>query len=164
MAVGESAAALFSGRPRWSMTHLTMAMRTWKETIIRTGGSDATTQRQTVSGSLRPPSRKACATLKAMVPTPHSSMVVLGQPLGDFVGAGDGAHDPAEDRGQLGDNERDIEHAGERLGDPGAVQAEHLDQAVDRVPARGAGQRGDSEDAGGHGDDDEPANSRQVAE
>jgi hypothetical protein len=36
---------------------LTIAISTWKETIISSGGSEATTQRATVNGSPRPPTR-----------------------------------------------------------------------------------------------------------
>jgi hypothetical protein len=61
------------------MTHLTMAIRTWNDKIS-TGGSEATTQRQMVRGSPRPPIRYAWATLKPTVPAPHNSMVVPGQP------------------------------------------------------------------------------------
>src|SRR6266545_86562 len=119
MVAGESAAALYSGRPIVSMTHLVMAMSTWNDRIISTGGNAATTHR---------------------------------------------AEDRAQDRGQLGDDEGDVEHHPEGLVGAGAVQAEALDQPVDGVVAGGHGDAGDGEDAHGDRDDDDAAGQGDVSE
>ncbi len=125
----------------------------------RERGDDAPPHRQGVVAE-----GEGVANVEAQRAKPADQHRGVGPALGDVVGVGDGAHDPAEHRGELGDDERGVQQDRERAGDAGVVQAELVDQPQDGVVGGRAGDRGDAEDAGADRDDDQPAHWGQVAE
>jgi len=138
------------------MTHLTMAIRTWNETIIRTGGERGDHTAPHREGIVTATEQIGVTDVEADGAQPAQQHRGPRPARRDLVGSGDGPHDAAEDGGQLGDQEGRVQQQGEGLVDAVAVQPELADEAVDGVVAGRTSDQGDAEHADGDDDDDGP--------